>query len=314
MREYLRQRDEAAGRAAPRAERSRSLRPLHRGQSDSIPQNFRAQRQIAHCRRSAETSASGSNGRCGVALQPVEVEPHGSERDEGRQDRRRRRFEPPLRLREPLAGERAQFRAVAATTPGLARLASKSATVAPCRLATSAGKSVGRAPAWDERSASMRVSAKRAAGRRARIRSVEILPARRDARGEPQPRALALGGVPLEGGEGESPAAARFPSAARRASPRPRCAGRAKAAIAARSASAAGLPAASASRAPERRFAPPGEPHRRQIAGRGRASAPDGSRGRNRPARRARPGSRRARRARRATDRARSLAPARRSA
>ena len=50
-------------------------------------QNRRAQRQSAHWRRNGETLADGIERAGGVALEPVEIEAHGPERNERRQER-----------------------------------------------------------------------------------------------------------------------------------------------------------------------------------------------------------------------------------
>ena len=50
-------------------------------------QNRRAQRQSAHWRRNGETSPTGSNGRAALRSSPVEIEAHGPERNERRQER-----------------------------------------------------------------------------------------------------------------------------------------------------------------------------------------------------------------------------------
>ena len=86
-------------------------------------------------------------------------------------------------------------------TPGVARRASNSARLAPWRAATSAGISVGAEPALNGSSFKQADERERHAGRRMRVRRIEILPAGRDPRREPEPRALALIGEGAKGDE-----------------------------------------------------------------------------------------------------------------
>ena len=88
-------------------------------------------------------------------------------------------------------------------TPGVARRASKSARLAPWRAATSAGISVGAEPALNGSSFKQADQRERHAGGRVRVRRIEILPAGRDPRREPEPRALALIGEGAKGDEVE---------------------------------------------------------------------------------------------------------------
>ena len=146
--------------------------------------------------------ADGVERTARVAVEPVEIETQGPKRNEGRQDRRRRGLQPALRLRE-LFARQALNSAQAATTPGLARRASNSRALAPWRAATSAGMSVGAAPALNGNWPSMRVSASAiAAGACASAWSRSLPPAAiRAAR--LQPRALALVGESAKRGKVE---------------------------------------------------------------------------------------------------------------
>ena len=54
----------------------------------TVNQRRRAQRQIAHWRRSGDASPARLERVGGVALEPVEIEAQGAERNEGGQNRR----------------------------------------------------------------------------------------------------------------------------------------------------------------------------------------------------------------------------------
>ena len=231
--------------------------------SRAPPHRVRAHRQIAHCRRSGETSPTASNGRSALRSSRSRSSRKGAS---GMKAGRIAGLALFNRRSASASSSRAKPRssAQAAITPGLARRAAKSAALAPWRAATSAGMSVGADPALNGSSLEQAGQRQRHAGGRMRVRRIEILSAGRDSRREPQPRALALVGEGAKSDEVEivlrrdllqarvqhrlEPGARQRVGVDRRAKrERDRVAGR------------FGLPFAGD------RFAPPGEPYRRQI-------------------------------------------------
>ena len=183
-------------------------------------QRPRAQRQTAHCRLSGEDPAAGSNGRAALrSSRPRSSRSAPSGMNAGR-IAGARRLQPALGDRQAVRAPDPSVPAHAATTPAVARRASKSRIVAPWRCGDVVRKQRRRGAGLERQrrqNARQRQSQCRRVGS---VGGVKVVSAGRDPRRQPQSRALGLVGIGPEGGKPEVRPAAPVPEAGRRSSSR----------------------------------------------------------------------------------------------